>query len=163
MTVRINYLYRDDISIHSKHKTMKKLLFCMFLLTGVSLSAQHSFYLSFQPIDRGIGIRMDEQRGDVGLYTAISYGNYKFKDGYISDHVRLTLGGIAYLEQSFVTAGLNVHSYGRHDFGEVKPAKAVLSPFSLELGVGTRLEGVSACFRIDLIKWDSSIDIGFNF
>lgn len=142
---------------------MKKLLLMALLLYGVSLSAQRTFYASFLPNDLGIGVRMDERRGEAGLYTALSYGNYRFENGYINDHVRLTMGGIVYFDQSFMTVGMNAHTYGKHDFGDIKPAKAVLSPFSIEIGVGTKLDRVSVAFRIDLLKWDSSIDIGFTF
>jgi hypothetical protein len=142
---------------------MKKILLIALLLYGVSLFGQRTLYATFQPNDHGIGLRMDEQRGDVGLYTAMSYGNYRFDNGFIKGHLRLTLGGIMYMEEAFSSIGLNIHSYGKHDFGDIKPTKAVLCPFSLELGVGTRLDKVSVAFCIDLLKWDSSIDIGFNF
>jgi hypothetical protein len=142
---------------------MKKILLIALLLYGVSLFGQRTLYATFQPNDLGMGLRMDERRGEAGYYASIGYGNYKFENGYIKDHLRLTLGGIVYMEQSFCTLGLNIHSYGEHDFGDIKPAKAVLSPFSLELGVGTKLDGVSVAVSMDLLKWDSSLCLGFSF
>jgi hypothetical protein len=143
---------------------MKKLLLVCLLIAFIApLKAQNTLYLSFQPTDLGLGIRYDRKLDNSGIYTAVTYGNYKFFGGYIKDHVKLSIGGIAYLENSFVTFGIAYNRYGRRVCPEGMDCATVFQVFSPEVGVGSVFKNVTVAMRMDILKWESSIDVGFNF
>ena len=139
---------------------MKYLLIILFFLS-VELLAQNTIYLTWQPVDMGLGIRYDRQFKEVGIYTSLSKGEYRFDTGYIKDHYKAALGGIAYIKDSFLSAGFNLHKYGEN----VGVNEQVLYPVSFEVGIGLRLnpEKWSIALRLDPVKWDSSIDFGLRF
>jgi hypothetical protein len=143
---------------------MKKLLMLLsVMLLCVTLHAQNTLYATFQPDDRGVGIRYDWQSNQSnGLYTSLSYGNYKFLGGYIKDHVKIALGGIAYTEYAFLTFGVAYNIYGATRLPEGFNDTA-LQRFTSEVGVGTRLGRVSVAVIMDVPKWSSGISIGINF
>jgi hypothetical protein len=147
---------------------MKKLLIICWLIIGSSglLLAQNTLYLSLQPTDLGVGIRYDHQIGDNALYGSISHGNYKYNGGYIDNHWKIALGGVLksreFYEQSFITWGLNFHHYGKHILTEEVTSR-VFNPISMEFGAGVKFKRIAVAFRMDIFKWESNIDIGFNF
>jgi hypothetical protein len=152
-------------------------------------SVRHQvLYFCFQPTDLGIGIRQDYRftkninKGNSniidlrlthwGLYSSLTYGNYKFLGGHLNDHFKLSGGGIYYLPfnfdifggyQSFVIGGLTYHHYGEfvNDFNVVNPK--VLKPMSFELGAGVNLNRLILGVRIDVLKYEASIDLGYTF
>lgn len=133
--------------------------------THNSLYAQrNALYLSFQPVDLGVGLRYDHRSNENGIYASASYGNYRFEDDryFIHDHVRLALGGLTYKEKSFLSMGVAWNHHGEQrlpsDFN-----RRALQRFTLELGAGTNLERINVAFRVDVVTWTSSIDLGFNF
>jgi hypothetical protein len=138
-----------------------KYLLIILLFISFELTAQNTIYLTWQPVDMGLGIRYDRQFKEVGLYTSLSKGEYQFDEGYIKDHWKAALGGIAYIKDAFLSAGFNLHSYGENS--GVNPD--VLYPISFEVGLGLRLspEKWSVALRLDPVKWDSSIDVGLRF
>ena len=87
---------------------MKKLLFLLLLLPAIA-HAQTTIYGTIQPSDMGIGIRIDQQVFYHGFYVATSWGNYKFTNGYIKRHNKVSLGGLYYLSEAVVSAGICYH------------------------------------------------------
>jgi hypothetical protein len=77
------------------------------------------------------------------------------------EHSKIALGGVLKAEQSFVTIGVCLHSYNKQSPQEFQ--RIVTYPISLELGCGTYLNRLSVGFRFDIIKNESSIDIGIKF
>jgi hypothetical protein len=131
---------------------------------GISLIPLKSqtIFTSFQPDDKGIGIGYRTDK----LYVSLSHGEYDLPIGYL-EHSKLAFGGVfcpdysIHSGQSFVTIGLVLHSYNKQSPQEFK--RIVTYPLSIELGAGAYLERFSLAFRFDLIKNESSIDIGFKF
>jgi len=77
------------------------------------------------------------------------------------EHSKIALGGVLNSEQSFVTIGVCLHSYNKQSPQEFQ--RIVTYPISLELGAGSYLDRLSTAFRFDIIKNESSIDIGIKF
>jgi hypothetical protein len=147
---------------------MKKLL-CIALF-GLSLAVtgqKQSLYFAFAPVDLGVGVRYDHYFKDNGLYIAGSYGNYKLSYGYIHDHYKVSFGALlrtpALDEATYLSIGVCLHKYGEYQLPQDYDLTKIFSPFSYEVGAGAYVGRVIVGFRIDLYKWDSSIDIGFKF
>ena len=152
-------------------------------------SVRHQvLYFCLQPTDLGIGIRgdyrftkninkgnnvVDLRLTSFGIYSSLTYGNYKFLGGHIDDHFKLSGGAIYYLPvavdkfgdlwQSFFTGGIDYHHYGEfvNDFNIINPK--ALKPMSFELGAGLNFSRLIICVRIDVLKYESSLDFGYTF
>ncbi len=141
---------------------MRKLLLILTLLWLVGPLKSQTIFTSFQPDDRGIGIGYRTEK----MYVSVSHGEYKLNKGYM-EHSKIALGGVLcpqnsiYSGQSFVTVGLCLHSYNKQSPQEFQ--RIVTYPISLELGAGSSLDRLSIAFRFDVIKNESSIDIGIKF
>ena len=157
---------------------MKKLLFLIIFLIGTIAQGQNTIYLVFQPADLGLGARVDHQFNGsrLGLYSSLSWGNYKIvPDDYIKNHVKASAGGILYGTEtsfilapwSFVSCGLNYHTYGARKLsgqminGKIIFDNSIFDPLSFELGAGTRLDRVTLALCVDMIKWDVGINFGY--
>lgn len=137
---------------------MKKLMFLIFLLFSLSTYAQKDetiIYGSFAPQDLGIGFRCDIQGG----YLSYSYGNYMLPyGGYIKDHTKLAMG---FLYKQF-SAGITWHEYG--EIYETVPLKKNnLRHLSFELGGKVYLERIVVGFRTDILRYETTFDIGYLF
>lgn len=122
---------------------------------------QNTIYLTHQPNDLGFGVRYDRQATqESGIYLSASYGNYKIPQGRIDDHIRLALGGISYQENSFLTFGVAYNHYGNTS-GNIN--SRALQDFTCEFGVGVPLNRWSVALRVDVVKYETSIDIGYRF
>lgn len=132
------------------------------MLWLISPLKSQTIFTSFQPDDRGIGIGYRTEK----LYVSVSHGEYKLNKGYM-EHSKIALGGVLcpqnsiYSGQSFVTMGLCLHSYNKQSPQEFQ--RIVTYPISLELGAGSSLDRFSIAFRYDVIKNESSLDIGIKF
>jgi hypothetical protein len=145
------------------------LLICVIIASFAPLRSQdvrqnpsNTVYVSFSPVDLGVGLRYDRQFNNTGVYTALSYGNYDFPGGYIDDHVKIALGGISYLNNAFFTFGGSYHYYGKHKIPEGMSVRT-LKTLSYELGVGNMFGNVQVAFRMDIYKWESMLEIGIKF
>lgn len=137
---------------------MKKLIFLIFLLFSLSTYAQKDeiiIYGSFALQDIGIGMRADVDYG----YFSLSYGNYSLPyGGYIKDHRKLALG---FLYKQF-SAGITWHEYG--EIYETVPLKKNnLRHLSFELGGKVYLERIVVGFRTDILRYETTFDIGYLF
>lgn len=130
---------------------------------------KNTLYFSIEPTSMGMGLRYDRAiYNRLQAYTSVStFGEYKTPEGgYIKDYVKVALGGMLnsplMYEESFISFGVNYHHYGESYFPY--PVKdIVLAPISIEFGAGVKLEWMSVAFRLDVLKWESSIDVGINF
>ena len=135
------------------------LAFCGLMLTPLK---SQTIFTSFQPDDKGIGIGYRTDK----LYVSLSHGEYNLPIGYL-EHGKLAFGGVLcpdysiHSGQSFVTIGLVLHSYNKQSPQEL--SRIVTYPLSIELGAGAYLERFSLAFRFDIVKNESSIDIGIKF
>lgn len=143
---------------------MKKILTFLCCLISVSSILAQTGIISFQPDDLGIGIGYRTKN----MYAVVSHGEYKLSKGYM-EHSKIALGGVLYPQYnrdsdeyaSFVTFGLCLHSYNKQSPQEFQ--RIVTYPLSFELGVGAYINKFSLAFRFDIIKNESSIDIGIKF
>lgn len=145
------------------------LLICIIIALFTPLTAQdtkqnlfHTVYVSFSPVDLGVGLRYDRQFNNKGIYTALSYGNYDFPGGYIKDHIKITFGGISYLNNAFLTLGGSYHYYGDRKIPEGMNVRT-FKPLSYELGIGNIFNNIQVAFRMDFYKWESMLDFGIKF
>jgi hypothetical protein len=167
---------------------MKRLLITiLFLLMCQFIDAQYNYYDAIQPEDfgykqkkntlyflieptsMGMGLRYDRVINRYWqAYTSVSsFGEYNTPEGgYIKDYVKVAAGGMItghwFNDGAFLSCGINYHHYGESYF-PYPVNDIVLAPISFELGAGAKLEWISIAFRMDILKWESSIDIGINF
>ena len=141
---------------------LKYSLICCLIVGSLSPLKSQTIFTSFQPDDKGIGIGYRTDK----LYVSLSHGEYNLPIGYL-EHGKLAFGGVLcpdysiHSGQSFVTIGLALHSYNKQSPQEL--SRIVTYPLSIELGAGAYLERLSLAFRFDIVKNESSIDIGIKF
>jgi hypothetical protein len=145
---------------------MKRIKNITILVLTVLLSANiycQTAYLTLAGSDLGVGLRLDKQFKSTGVYGSVSYGNYKlYNGGYINDHYKVS-GGMLLLfpEGGIASVGVNYHHYGSYDVEYINGN--VLTPLSLEVGFGREIGRFTPALRLDPIKWEVSVDFGFNF
>jgi hypothetical protein len=76
-------------------------------------------------------------------------------------HSKIALGGIHYVQNTFISAGLCLHSYNNESPQEFK--RIVTYPLSCELGAGTSFKWFAIAFSFDFIKNESSLYFGIRF
>ena len=141
---------------------LKYSLICCLIVGSLSPLKSQTIFTSFQPDDRGIGIGYRTDKG----YISVSHGEYKLNKGYM-EHSKIAFGGVLspkysiHSGQSFVTIGLALHSYNKQSPQEFQ--RIVTYPLSLELGAGSSLDRLTVGFRYDILKNESSLDVGIKF
>ena len=135
---------------------MKKLIVILLLLPAPML-AQTTLSGVFIPIENGIGIRVDQKYSDLGAYCSLSYGNYTYKPNFVKNHLKLTVGGIKYLEYSYVGAGLSGNYYGGYSLTNVNKQR-ILIPISMELCCGVKIDRFVWGLSVDIIKYDIALN-----
>lgn len=139
---------------------MKTLIF-LLLFIPIICSGQ-AVYISHQPADLGIGLRVDYKR----FYGSLSYGNGGFYKEYnLEHHVKITTGFMIPLKSDyngwefFPTIGVNYHSekikYPYIKVTEINP--------SFELGLTVYMGWVAFGVRTDCLRWEPCVDLGVNF
>ena len=154
--VRTKMQYRDSVTFDAP------VVFNSTVTVSDEPRTNNTLYLSFQPTDLGIGMRYDRQISDCGLYYSVSYGSYKLTNGYIDNHVKIAIGGLKYTHSSFYSFGVAYHYYGERSL-PYEPIERVFQRFSPEFGAGVTLGKVRVALTIDVVKFESSINIGLNF
>lgn len=139
---------------------MRKLIVILLLLPAPML-AQTTLSGLFLPIENGIGLRLDRKYSDLGVYAALSYGNYNYKPNYVKNHFKLTVGGIKYLEYSYVGAGMSYNYYGSYFFTDNISKHKVLIPISMELCAGIKINRFVCGLSVDIIKYDIALNFGY--
>jgi hypothetical protein len=150
---------------------MKTILIIIFLTSGICYAQKNALYVTFQPVDFGVGLRYDRKiTEDVGIYASGSYGKFRLPHGgYIKDHMRAVAGGLFYLKpynnsRPSFGVGLIYSYYGERyitmpDF----PDKA-FDPISFELSFTTYCYRRFAIgIRFDFLKNESALDFGIRF
>ena len=136
---------------------MKKLTIIILFFSCLTLKAQNSLMLTFQPCDMGVGLRYDYQPKQLGVYGSLAYGNYRVDNKtYVDDHVKTSIG-MLYKAYSL---GVNYHQFGKTT-GEYP--KNTFKPISLELGCKISINRFCTGLRFDPIKFEGTWDVGFNF
>ena len=144
----------------------KVLILVVVLLLSANIYCQkNTVYALVQPIDMGYGIRFDRRINDFGLYTSLSKGEYDIPgEYYIEKHIKMSLGGVSHTRRgsTFFSYGFNYNFYGDTYLSE-GTSRSTTYPMSIELGAGALLSRVAVAFRMDVLKWESSLDLGFRF
>ncbi len=132
----------------------------------------HVLYFTFQPTDAGIGLSLEKRLSKFGVYCAGSWGNYNLLNGnYIKNHVKVTVGGTAYLEKDFTKGytdffigGISYSHYGEKHYPDGMIDESKLRPLSIELGVGVRFKGgYTWIIKYNLKETDGIIGLGKAF
>jgi len=140
-------------------------------------SGQGAIYLLHQPVDNGIGVRVDyySLRGEdsdkitPGLYHSLSYGGWGLYKLYgVGHHVKLSSGVLLLLPVYGVypcalSAGVNYH----HIYGgvpaDLRVNPRILKPWSYEAGVSVYMKRLAISVNTDLPRWEPCIGIGIVF
>lgn len=141
---------------------MKKVICSLFViyLTLYTVNAQKNIIsLTFQPTDLGVGLRYDKLFCNNGIYTSVSYGNYRIGESYLKDHYKISIGCSIPVEDNFLNCGVSYHQYGER-YGEIN--KKALAPISFDIGGGVFIKKWMVGFRFDLLKGEGSVDIGIR-
>jgi len=150
---------------------MKTIMVLIFLCFGICNAQKNAFYISFQPVDFGLGLRYDRKlTNDVGLYTSVSYGKFRLPHGgYIKDHMRYVAGGLFYLKEYHNTrpsfgVGIIYATYGERYITMPDFPNSVFDPISFELSFNTYCwERFAIGVRFDFLKNESALDFGWRF
>lgn len=151
---------------------MKKLILITFLvLLFTSVKSQNVIYVSSQPVDLGIGIRYDRQIiSCFGIYTSVSYGNYKFLvDNYIRNHVKFSTGVLKYINSGQsnefgLSIGMSYNLYGDRFITDPAFSTIALNKISFDIGIKIKVAGIFyTAMRYDFFKDESVLDFGISF
>jgi hypothetical protein len=143
-------------------KVFLTVLFIVITLAGVSQDITTFFV--FQPVDMGIGGRIDYRiNEEVGVYGGYTQGNYKLcGNGYINDHRKVSMGGLFFNDHnSFLLVGVSMNGYGERYAPEPIP-NHVLDPVSLDIGAGSIFDAVRISVQVDILRWETAIAIGIT-
>ena len=159
---------------------MKTLLLFSFLI-GISISTlagnpylqrNNALYAVIQPGDFGLGLRYDRHTDIGGVYASLAKGRYRLADGgYINDHYKGALGLMWQFPQKFnnpfikdyLSLGVAYHSYGGRYYADGLINEKVFKPWSFEAGCGVKIKRFILGIRMDILKWEGSMDFGFVF
>jgi hypothetical protein len=143
---------------------MRKLLFLLFI--PFTLQAQNVVSVSYSVVDRGWGVKYDRLFDNVGLYVAPEKGTYHLLQGTVS-HMKIATGILVkfnpgYEYNPFFSLGFAYHKFwGEDRLWNIE--KRTFEPMSLEFGVGNCFNRVNIGFRLDVIKNEGTIDLGYKF
>ena len=149
------------------------ILFITLFFT-VQLTAQKTsfdaVYISHQPIDFGVGLRLDYHLGSVGLYNSLSYGDgalYRKFD--MRDHYKATMGIRIpmrdYLDNKYgINIGINYHTLGSYVKENISWDTKLFNPWSFEVGISVYCWGKFALgIRTDVLRYEPCLDLGYTF
>lgn len=149
------------------------------------LQRDNAIYVVVQPGDLGFGLRYDRYLSKNlftenynkyfdggGVYCSFTKGSYRLPfGGYIKDHYRCALGYMYGFPQKFnnpfikdyLSLGVTYHSYGGRFYADGLINEKVFKPWSFEAGVGVNIKRFILGIRMDILKWEGSVDWGFTF
>lgn len=142
---------------------MNKLILIIILCLLPLLSkGQSNLSILYAPTDARLGLRYDHQ-DKIGYYASASYGNYRFDEFYVEDHVKYSAGVSLYHwdkrgSYTFLSFGMAYHQYGKYNITETK----ALKPISFDIGAGALINKFIIVFDFDPNKWEGEIFTGFK-
>jgi hypothetical protein len=150
---------------------MKTLIFILLLIPLASYSQKNALYFSFQPNDKGIGLRYERLFHNMGPYTSLTWGNYRYVDGSsIKDHLRVTAGVVKYIQSksnqyfyNSFAAGFSYSKFGTITKRYIDIPDRALKELSFDIGTGVRIRHFNLIILYDFFKNESAINIGINF
>lgn len=151
---------------------IKNILLFVFIIAGTVANAQNKnvIYVTLQPVDLGIGLRYDRHFSDVGIYATLTRGNYRLRDSYINNHIRVSAGSLIVFnkntpanKESIVSCGIVYHHYGERCYDPKIINEKIFRPISIELGVGANVNRFNVGIRIDILKAEGNADFGVSF
>jgi hypothetical protein len=142
---------------------MKTAIFLLsFFLCSINLFAQSDYKSSanliYQPTDNGMGFRFETHN----IYASYTKGTYNYTFVYIKTHTKYSLGFLIPFEYANLTAGLCYHIYSQPKIASGFNTKALKS-FSFEAGCVYKYKRINIGASTDVLKWEPSILLGFNF
>ena len=142
---------------------MNKLLLTIILCFSSLFISGQTLSVLYGPTDTRLGLRYDKP-GKVGYYASASYGNYRFDEFYVEDHVKYSAGislfrGDFTGTYTFLSFGLSYHDYGKYNLIKTE----ALKPLSFDIGAGGLINRFIVGFAFDPNKWEGEIFTGFKF
>lgn len=133
-----------------------------------SVYGRHSdaVYLSFQPIDLGVGVRYDYHISDVGMYSSMSYGDWRlYRANGLRHHVKMSTGVLLPFRYDHTahidfTAGINYHYLNSVRIEGIDINPHMFNPWSFELGFAVKFKKVSIAAATDILRWEPCVYIG---
>ena len=150
----------------------------MVLIGNIALAGNpyphcnNALYAVIQPGDFGLGLRYDRHTDIGGVYVSLAKGAYLLPfGGYINDHYKGALGLMWQFPQKFnnpfikdyLSLGVTYHSYGGRYYADGLINEKVFKPWSFEAGCGVKIKRFILGIRMDILKWEGSMDFGFVF
>jgi hypothetical protein len=114
---------------------------------------------SFIPNDLGLGLRYDRYNDKYGAYISLSYGN---RNEFVSHHSKIASGFTLISQGNFLSFG-GCYSVNKGISTSEAFDKKALDKWGVEVGAGRQFKRLFVAFRYELIKANSSIDIGYRF
>ena len=152
---------------------MKKLLILLLLIPPLLSPGQgnriDAVCLVYQPVDNGLGIRIDYQIMNLRLYNSLSYGNQGlYRANNLKQHTKLTAGILIPLQdyrghKYNIMAGINYHHLRSDGYFEACLDPRIFDPWSFELGVSIYIGRIAIGTRTDILRWEPCVDIGYRF
>lgn len=148
---------------------MKSLFIIFLLILSLQSMAQkrNTISICLQPNDLGYGLRYDRMFKGFGLYGSLTHGSYKTYLLKIEHHVKASAGIVVYSSTELLARANTFLSLGgcyniyKGDIAYFE--KKVIRPLAVEIGAGFSISWFSIAFRYELVKSNSSIDIGIKF
>ena len=151
-------------------------IICSMFLIGVTARSQiipeeysrHSngIYLSYQPADHGLGLRVDYSIGKLNLYNSASYGTWGvYKEYGVRDHMKLTQGFMIRIPdymgfKYYVTGGLNYHEIFNTSYSDFEVDAMIFNHWSFELGFTCKLKRIAIAVATDIPRWEPCVYLG---
>lgn len=166
---------------------MKRIVFSItvliFICSANNISAQksikiRSIYLATQPVDFGIGQRIDIgfKNDALQLYESLTYGDWGlYKQNGLRHHLKASIGIMAPIYQRynqtvlnhnefFVTGAVNYHHLGKATINNEIVDPRIFNPWSFEIGItGYTWSRFAIGVRTDILRWEPCIDFGYKF
>jgi hypothetical protein len=140
------------------------ILSAMLLITSVFAQSQTSYKNSvsiiYQPVDNSFGLRIESHN----IYVSATKGNYDYQYLVkINNHFKCSLGYLIPFQYANILLGVNYDFFGETNILSTEFDTRVLKHFSLEFGCSYKIKRFSFAVATDLLKWEPSISLGFNF
>lgn len=135
-------------------------------------------YIATQPVDFGIGQRIDIgfKNDALQLYESLTYGDWGlYKQNGLRHHLKASVGIMAPIYQRcqqtvlnhnefFLTAAINYHHLGEASINNEIVDPGIFNPWSFEIGItGYTWSRFAIAVRTDILRWEPCVDFGYKF
>jgi hypothetical protein len=150
---------------------MKLLFIILTVLTSINTASQvRAIHASLQPVDFGLGVRVDYTLKGTRWYNSLSYGDWGlYRQFGLRGHIKATAGPLIripvrdnYGARFWFSVGVNYHHI--MDISEAQVMflnPRVFDPISYKLGITLHQGRFTLNVRTDIPRWEPCFDIGY--